>query len=186
MQILKKYIFAAFLLCLSLGCTEDQGSIVPLNTIEFQLLNFTNVSYKEATLFIGGKDFNGNFIATDSIKYEFIPSNLSPNGQYTFLDNCPINCGSQGFVDGYHYFFKEGKEFVDVPFSLENNRWNPDLSKILEISDNFNFVLKLSNGEEGEIFGFDIRQTIINNPIPVNSNVQIHLTPTGIEGRTLF
>ena len=186
MKSIKKLFIVCILLSI-ISCSDEQTLIItPSNTFNFQLLNFTEVSYKDATLFIGGKDANDNFIATDSIKYSFVPSNLSPNGQYTFLDDCPINCGSDGLVDGYHYFFKDGKEFVQIPFSLESNFWNPDVSKVLEISDEFNFVLRLSNGDEGEIFGFDIRKTIINNPIPVNSFVEIQLTPSGIEGRTIF
>lgn len=166
------------------SCSTEQLVLIPETSFNFQLLNYTDQSFQNATLFIGGKDSNGNFVATDSIQYSQVPSNVSPNGLYTFLDDCTLGCGSEGLVDGYHYYFQNGQQFVDIPFSPENNSWNPDIERVLEISDTLAFVLRLAGGQQAEISGFNIRTTLVNNPYPVVSLVHMRLTENGIEGRT--
>lgn len=168
------------------SCDTEQNFIIPNNSFSFRLLNFTDFSYENATLFIGGKDSSNQFIATDSISYAFVPSNQSPNGIYTNLDHCSITCGNNGWIDGYHYFFQNGNYFVDIPFQPNANSWNPDITKVLEISDELTFVIKFAGGLKKEIQGYNIRKTIIENPVPINTHLEMKIKSSGIESSIRF
>lgn len=188
---MKKYSLLLFLfLSLSLTSCETERIIrIGDETLFFELLNFTSQPYDGAELFVGAIDDDGNFVPTESIQYGRIPSNLSPNNLYTNLDECTaFQCTNEGLQNGFHYFNDDDALFVLVPFfdGAENGIWNPDLDRVLEISDNLGFVLRLSNGEEGMIGGFNLRATFVDNPIPLNTLTRINIRDVGIDGRTIF
>ena len=178
-----------FLICLSvcISCSEEENLIAVGDTLSFQLFNYSDKSYQNGELFIGAKDSNGDFIATESITYTNVPSKLSPNGVYTYLDNCINgNCGDDGLINGYHYYSKNGETFVSIPFSPENSLWIPNLEDVLAISDDMMFMLRLPDGSETILGGFNLRITLIDNPYPINALLRINIRDNEIEGNTTF
>lgn len=185
---MKKY-YLLFLLTVStifFACDTEEVVVIQGDSLSFRLYNYTDKSYQNGELFIGARDRNGNFVPTESIDYAYIPSKLSPNGNYTILDNCTLGCGDDGLINGYHYFSQNGELFVKIPFSPDNNVWTPDLNEVLAISDDMEFMLKLPDGTEEIIGGFNLRITLIENDFPVNALVKIFLRDSGIEGGTTF
>lgn len=182
---MKKLLLPSLLCFLVLfsGCRPEESFVIVADSFEFNLLNFTNKSYQSATLSIGAKDENGDFIPTESIKYNSVPSNDSPSGVYTYLDNCAITCGNDGLINGYHYYFSKGEHFVDIPFSSNNDHWSPDLSLISAISSEFMFVLEFSNGDILEIPGLDLNELARYSPISLNISVLMEITDKGLQGR---
>ncbi len=182
---MKKIIYLLLASFFMLNCSSEQTIFIPNDSFSFRMLNFTDDSFQKATLYIGVKDANNNFVATESIEYDYVPSNLSPTGSYTNLEDCTFNC-NEGFIDGFHYYFFNSQYFVDVPFSEESNLWNPDLSSIIELSDEFTLLFQLPNGVEKEIKGFDLRKVLIENPSPVNARIEIRIEDNGINSSIIF
>jgi hypothetical protein len=185
---MRKQYFLLFFLCsiFLYNCETDRVVFLGNDSISFELFNYTGDSYANAELFIGAIDTDGNFVPTESRQYDFVPSFFSPTDMYTNLDNCEVFCNNEGLIDGYHYFTQGGEFFVLIPFSPEDNTWSPDLTPILEVSDEMGFLLRLSNGEEKRIGGFNIRATLIDNDFPVNATTRINIRETGISGGTFF
>ena len=185
---MKKYYVLFFITLLTIfsSCESEQEVFITNDTISFRLYNYTDRSFESGELFIGGFDSNGDFVPTESIDYSFVPSKLSPTDTYTNLDNCVISCGNEGLIDGYHYFTQNGEFFVRIPFSSTNNIWSPNLDDVLAISDNMAFMLRLPDGSEEMIGGFNIRTTLIDNEVPVNAVVRMYIRDSGIEGGTIF
>ena len=185
---MKKTYFLVFLYSIFfVSCTQEEQLFIGADSLNFRLYNYSDKSFKNGELFIGAKDANGDCIATESINYVYIPSKLSPTGAYTYLDNCINgNCGDEGFIDGYHYFSKNGETFVSIPFSEDNSIWTPNLEDVLAISDDMMFMLRLPNGSETLLGGFNLRITLIENPAPVNALLQIYIRDNNIEGNTIF
>ena len=174
------------LVILFTGCENEQVVVIPLDSISFRLFNFSDKSYQNAELFVGGINSDGEFVATESIEYSFVPSKLSPTDTYTNLDNCTISCGNAGLIDGYHYFTRQGEFFVQIPFTPESNIWRPNLDDVLAISDEMAFLFRLPDGTEEMIGGFNLRITLINNEIPIAALTQIIIRQDRIEGGTTF
>ena len=185
---MKKYCHFVFfaLSILLMSCESEQLIILRGDSIDFKLFNYSDDAYQNAELLIGGIDSDNQFIATDSIRYAFVPSNVSPTGAYTNLDNCAISCGNDGLIDGFHYFIKAGEEFVQIPFSQTNNTWFPNLNDILEISDTMAFVFRLPDGTEKRIGGFNLRTTFVENEVPIHAETRIFIRDDTIEGGTFF
>lgn len=169
-----------------MSCESEPFITIVDDSISFKLYNYTGRSYQNAELIIGALKSDGEFIATDSIEYSYVPSNLSPTDSYTNLDNCNLGCNIVGLIDGYHYFTKQGDFFVEIPFRPDDNSWNPDLNEILEISDTMAFLFRLPDGTEEMIGGLNIRLTFVENEFPVNALTTIIMTYDGIEGGTTF
>lgn len=182
-------VYFILLICTTffISCSQEI-TVIPIgDSLNFRLYNYSDKSFQNGELFIGAKDTNGNFVTTESISYSYIPSKLSPNDTYTNLDNCITgDCGNAGLIDGYHYFTRSGEFFVSIPFSPDNNIWSPNLEDVLAISDDMMFMLRLPDGSETLIGGFDLRVTLIDNPAPVNAIVQIFIRDNEIEGNTIF
>jgi hypothetical protein len=185
---MRKIYFLLFICAtIFMSCTQEISVVVNGDSLNFRLYNYSDNSFQNGELFIGAKDANGDFIATESISYTYIPSKHSPNDAYTNLDNCiGGNCGTNGLIDGYHYFRSNGEIFVSVPFTPTNNTWNPNLEDVLAISDNMMLMLRLSDGSETLISGFNLRTTLIDNPAPVNAIVRMYIRENKIEGTTSF
>jgi hypothetical protein len=170
------------------SCETERIVRIGNENLFFELFNFTSQPYDGAELFVGAIDENGTFVPTESIQYGRIPSNLSPNDLYTNLDECDpfLQCPNDGLQNGFHYFTDDDEFFVLVASFEEDVIWQPDLDQVLEISDNIGFLLRLSNGTEGMIGGFNLRATFIDNPIPLNTLTKIFIRDEGIDGETIF
>lgn len=185
---MRKIYFLLFICTTILASCTQEISVIPIgDSLSFRLYNYSDKSFQNGELFIGAKDTNGDFIATESISYASIPSKLSPNGTYTNLDNCIAgDCGNDGLIDGFHYFTTNGEFFVSIPFAPDNNSWTPNLEDVIAISDDMMFMLRLPDGSETLIGGFDLRITLVDNPAPVNAIVRIYIRDNDIEGNTSF
>ena len=185
---MKKYsliLFTCLFFVLS-GCDSDPIVFIQNDSIRFELFNYTDRSYESGELIIGARNSDGEFILTDSREYSYVPSNQSPTGEYTFLDNCTLGCGDAGLIDGYHYFSFQSELFVQIPFSPTNNEWNPDLSQVLNISDEMVILFRLPNGTEEIVAELDIRRIFTETEVPVNLIVTINMQDDGIEGIPRF
>ena len=177
------FISAAFTL---ISCESEQLITLVDDSIDFRLFNYTDRSYENGELVIGGLTSNGEFIPSESIEYVYVPSNLSPTDTYTDLDNCNFGCGNEGLIDGYHYFTSQGDFFVEIPFTPINNQWNPNLNDILDISDTMALVFRLPDGTEEMLGQLNLRRTFVENQIPVNVIMTIYIRDNGIEGGPVF
>ena len=178
------YLFSCLLLCIS--CSKEQNVIrIDFARLTIRFSNHTNESFENATLYIGAKDNTNTFIAIDSIQFKEIPSNISPTDQYsTDLDN--FFTRNIGFHEGYYYCKINGEQFVRIPIpNSDENTMQLEKEKLLKISENFGFLLKLSNGKEGYIEGYNLI-TGIPNPVYENSSVyvKIDIKQDGISGYT--
>ena len=187
---MKKYsllLFTVFSFFLT-SCETERIVRIGNETLFFELFNFTSQPYDGAELIAGAIDENGTFIPTESIQYGRIPSNLSPNDLYTNLDDCNqfLQCPSDGLQNGFHYFTDDDEFFVLVSSFEDNIVWQPNLEQVLDISDNIGFLLRLPDGTEGMIGGFNLRATFIDNPIPLNTLTRIFIRDEGINGETIF
>ena len=185
---MKKYsqlLLLAFVLIFS-NCETE--TVIPIidDSISFQLFNYSDRSYQSGELIVGAINSDGDFIPTETRDYVYVPSNLSPTGAYTNLDNCTLGCGSDGLIDGYHYFASQGDIFVQIPFSPEDDEWDPDLNAVLEISDTLGVMFKLPDGYEEMIGELDIRRIFIEYEAPVNVIMTTFIQQDGIEGRISF
>jgi len=178
-------IFGGLLLCY--GCTKEFNAIhIDFAHLTVRFSNHTDESFDNATLYIGAKNSSNSFIAIDSVQFLNIPSNISPIDRYsTDLDN--FFTKNIGFHEGYFYCIINGEQFVRIPFP-DNIANSMDIKKekLLEISEDFGFLLKLSNGTEGYINGYNLIHGI---PNPTNEHggynyVKIDIKSNGISGFT--
>ncbi len=185
MKKIHLFIFGCLLLCYS--CTKELNAIhIDFAHLTVRFSNHTNESFDNATLYIGAKNSSNSFIAIDSIQFQNIPSNISPIDRYsTNMDN--FFTKNIGFHEGYFYCKINGEQFVRIPFpdSIENSM-QLEKEKLLAISSNFGFLLKLSNGKEGYIEGYNLNHGI---PNPTNeyggyNYVKVDIKSSGISGFT--
>lgn len=185
---MKKYslfLFTCIIFTL-LGCNSEPIVFIENDSIKFELFNYTDKSYESGELLVGARNSNGEFIQTDSREYSYVPSNQSPTGDYTFLDNCTLGCGEAGLINGYHYYSFQGELFVQIPFSPSNNEWNPDLRQVLDISDTMVVLFRLPDGTEEVITELDIRRVFTETEVPVNLIMTINIRDDGIDGVPRF
>ena len=149
--------------------------------LQFKLINYTDKGYSNAKLYIGAKDINNNFIATDSIKYPDFPSNISPNGLYSDASSFYDNSGK---INGFHYYKLNAERYVIVPFGFAlDGVWKPNIEEIRSVSKNLTFMLKLPNGQQGIINGYDLDLNYIEGAI---AYVTIQIKDMVITGETKF
>ena len=179
------YLYSCLLLCAS--CTKEFDTIhIDFAHLTIRFSNHTDDSFENAILYIGAKNNTNSFIAIDSIQFKDIPSNVSPIDRYsTDLDN--FFTRNIGFHEGYFYCKINGEQFVRIPFPTSSeNTIQIDKDQLLEISANFGFLLKLSNGKEGYIEGYNLIDGIPNprNEYGGYNYVKIDIKHDGISGYT--
>ena len=149
---MKKYFYYLFIILIIHSCTFND-LVLDETAFDIRLTNYTNTSWNEGTLYVGAKNMQGEFIATDSIKYKPVPNNTSPINSYNsgeFYD-------SSGEYQGYHYYQQNGVQFVKIPYPLSTyGSLFIDKDKITEISQTFGFVFKLSDGNKKYIEAYNI------------------------------
>lgn len=168
-----KYYLILFLILTS--CFARINDLVIEDTaFNFNLTNYTDKSWNEATLYVGAKNVLGNFIATDSIKYKPVVSNISPINIYT-----EDEYSSSGKYQGYHYFKIRNSQYVTIPYPIISyGTLNIDKDKIVAISSKLGFLFKLSVGEKVYVEAMDIYEGTEKNKITINFDI----TANGLVG----
>jgi hypothetical protein len=134
------------------SCTFND-LVLDETAFEINLSNYIDSNWSEGTLYVGAKNIQGDFIATDSMKYIPVPSNISPNNSYSSGEIYD----SSGEYKGYHYYRKNGIQYVKIPYPLSTHgSLFIDKGKIAEISQTLGFVFKLSDGQKKYIDGYNI------------------------------
>ena len=140
----------------------------------FNLTNYTDKSWEEGTLYVGAKNSLGLFIATDSVKYKPIVSNISPVNIYT-----EDEYSSNGKYQGYHYYKFYNSQYVTIPFPIITyGTLKIEKEKIEEISSKLGFIFKLSDGEKVYVEAFDINKGAERSRFEINFNI----TASGLVG----
>lgn len=175
---MKKNFYYLVIILLIFSCTIND-LILDEVSFEIRLTNYTNTSWNEGTLYIGAKNMQGNFIATDSIKYQPVPSNISPTGSYNsgeFYDN-------GGEYQGYYYYKRNNFQFVKIPYPVTTyGSLQVDKDKITAISSTFGFVFKLPNGQEKFIEAYDLDQGLQNLNVDNRLYLNFDIKANGITG----
>lgn len=174
---MKKHIFSLLLLFLiinsCIGIVND--FVIEDTSFNFDLTNYTETTWNEGTLYVGAKNLQGDFIATDSVKYIPIPSNISPVDTYT-----EDNYSSIGKHQGYHYYKINNLQYVTIPYPvISYGSLHIDKDKLTAISSIFGFVFKLSDGQEAYVEAYDINKGIDKSRLYINFDIK----STGITGR---
>ena len=141
----------------------------------FNLTNYTDKSWEEGTLYVGAKNSLGHFIATDSVKYKPIVSNISPVNIYT-----EDEYSSNGKYQGYHYYKFYNSQYVTIPFPIITyGTLKIEKEKIAEISSKLGFIFKLSDGQKTYVEAFDINKGIDKSRLYIN----FYIKSTGVTGK---
>tara|TARA_R110001606_G_scaffold319560_1_gene466467 strand:+ start:2584 stop:3132 length:549 start_codon:yes stop_codon:yes gene_type:complete len=165
---MKKHIFHLLFLALIFNSCIINDFVLDDVSFNFNLTNYTNKSWDEGTLYVGAKNKQGDFIATDSIKYIPVVSNISPINTYT--DN---SYGSNGKYQEYHYYKVNNLQFVTIPYPIFNfGSLKADKSKLTSISSTFGFVFKLSDGKQVYVKAYDIKKGIEDNRVSINFDIK--------------
>lgn len=175
----RKLLYFTIISLLFFSCTFNEVTSDD-NNYKFRLRNYTDITYQEGKLFIGAKNSNGEFIATDSIIYSNIPSNISPNDVYNYDDDYTYTSSSNGY---YYYKYDNGDQFVKIPFPFTNGSQTLNEEEILSISENIGFLFVLSNGESGYIDGFSLIDGIDRSSDYKNIYVYVNIKDTEISGK---
>lgn len=171
----KSIYYLLFIVLLSTSCFVKINDLVLEETaFNFYLTNYTDSSWDEGTLYVGAKNIQGGFIATDSIKYIPIVSNISPIDSYT-EDNYNFN----GKHQGYHYYRFQDSQYVTIPYPIITyGSLNIDKDKIAAISSTLGFLFKLSDGQKTYVEAYDIYKGINQSRVSIN----FYIKTTGITG----
>ena len=170
---MKKILLIVFSLAtLFFSCDSIEVHSENNNRYKIRVTNYTDKPYKDSKLFIGAKNSNGNFIATDSVIYSNIPSNISPDDDYLTDDEYYASNNSSS--NGYYYFRTNSEQFVKIPFPFySGGTLKISEEKILNISENIGFLFTLSNGDSGFIEGFNLIDGIDNSSD--NKTIYVHI-----------
>ncbi|MFN0729462.1 hypothetical protein [Polaribacter gochangensis] len=174
---MKKHILSLLLLTFIFNsCIAFVNDFVLEDTsFNFDLTNYTETTWNEGTLYVGAKNLQGDFIATDSVKYIPIPSNISPVDSYT-----EDNYSSNGKHQGYHYYKINNLQYVTIPYPIISyGSLHIDKDKLTAISSTFGFVFKLSDGQEAYLEAYDINKGIDKSRLYIN----FYIKSTGITGK---
>ncbi|MFT5761891.1 MAG: hypothetical protein ACI8WA_001014 [Polaribacter sp.] len=171
----KSIYYLLFILLISTSCFVKINDLVLEETsFNFYLTNYTDSSWDEGTLYVGAKNVQGDFIATDSIKYIPIVSNISPIDSYT-----KDNYSSNGKHQGYHYYKLQNLQYVTIPYPIITyGSINIDKDKIAAISSTLGFVFKLSDGQKTYVEAYDIYKGIDQSRVSIN----FYIKTTGVTG----
>jgi len=149
---MKKNFYYLFIILAISSCTIND-LVLDDTLFDIKLTNYTESSWNEGTLYVGAKNIQGEFIATDSIKYTPVPSNISPMDSYNSGDIYD----SRGEYQGNTYYKHGGLQYVNISYPITSfGSLFIDKDEILEVSRVFGFVFKLSDGQKKYIEAYDI------------------------------